>query len=151
MRSYITALSEEVEVGPMVGSDEDRTMRTIVVLLVVVIVALPVVMLVAMGLTGWDSDGFGMMGSMGGGWGLMMAIPGAILLVIILIIVLVAISDKPGHQVQSNVPYPVQYYPPVPPFPGVSTDALSILDRRMASGEISIEEYNRMKSEMMKR
>jgi uncharacterized membrane protein len=132
-------------------SNEDRTMRTLVTLLVILIVVVPVVMFIAMGLAGWDHSGIGMMGSWGGGWGLMMAIPGAILLVIILIIVLVAISDKPGHQAQSNVPYPVQYYPPVPPFPGVSTDALSILDRRMASGEISIEEYNRMKSEMMKR
>jgi len=132
-------------------SNEDRTMRTLVTLLVILIVVVPVVMFIAMGFAGWDHSGIGMMGSWGGGLGLMMAIPGAILLVIILIIVLVAISDKPGHQAQSNVPYPVQYYPPVPPFPGVSTDAMSIMDRRLASGEISIEEYNRMKSEIMKR
>lgn len=132
-------------------SNEDRTMRTLVTLLVILIVVVPVVMFIAMGLAGWDHSGTGMMGSWGGGWGLMMAIPGALLLVIILIIVLVAISDKPGRQAQSNVPYPVQYYPPVPPFPVVSTDAMSIMDRRLASGEISIEEYNRMKSEILKR
>lgn len=135
----------------MVGSDEDRTMRAIVVLLVVAIVAVPVIMLVAMGLTGWDRDGIGMMGSWGGGWGLMMAIPGAVLLALVLIIILVAISDRPGPQTRSNVPYPAQFYTPVSQFPGVSSDALSILDRRLASGELSIEEYNKVKSELSKR
>ena len=132
-------------------SNEDRTMRTLVTLLVILIVVVPVVMFMAMGLAGWDHSGTGMMGSWGGGWGLMMAIPGAILLVIILIIVLVAISDRPGHPGQSNVPYSAQFYPPVPPFSGISSDALSVLDRRLASGEISIEEYNRVKGEIMKR
>ena len=132
-------------------SNEDRTMSTLVTLLVILIVVVPVVMFIAMGIAGWNHSGFGMMGSWGGGWGLMMAIPGAILLVIILIIVLVAISDKPGHLGQSNVPYPAQFYPPVPPFSGISSDALSVLDRRLASGEISIEEYNRVKGEIMKR
>jgi uncharacterized membrane protein len=135
----------------MDGSNEDRTMKTLVTLLVVLIVVVPVIMFLAMGVAGWDHTGIGMMGSWGGGWGLMMVIPGALLLVIILIIVLVAVSDKPGHRTQSNVPYPAQYYPPVPPFPGVSNDVLSILDRRIASGEISIDEYNKVKSEIMKR
>lgn len=135
----------------MVSSAEDRTVWTILGLIVVVIVAVPVVMLVAMGFARSDNDGFGMMGSWGGGWGLIMVIPGAILLVLILIVILVAISDRPVHPTPSSIPYPTQYYPPVTPFPGVSSDALSLLDRRLASGEISIEEYNRVKSEIMKR
>jgi uncharacterized membrane protein len=149
--SYITMLNHEVKVDQMYGSNENRSMSTLVTLLVILIVAVPVVMFIAMGLSGWDHSGIGMMGSWGGGWGLMMAIPGAILLVLVLVIILVAISDRPGHTAQSGVPYPVQFYPPVPPFPGVSNDAQSILDRRLASGELSIEEYIRMKSEIAKR
>ncbi len=81
----------------------------------------------------------------------MMAIPGAVLLALVLIIILVAISDRQGPQTRSNVPYPAQFYTPVSHFPGVSSDALSILDRRLASGELSIEEYNKVKSELSKR
>ncbi len=135
----------------MVGSDEDRTIRALVVMLVVVIVAVPVVMLVAMGLTGWDSDGFGMMGSWGGGWGLMMAIPGAVILILILIIVLAALSDRPAGQAQATVPYPAQYYTPSTPVSGPSNDSLAILDRRLASGEVTVEDYSRIKNELLRR
>ena len=135
----------------MVGSDEDRTMWAIVALIVVVVVAVPAVMLVAMGLTGWDHDEFGMMGSWGGGWGLMMAIPGAALLIIILIIVLVAISDRPVRPAQAGVPYPAQFYMSATPVPGSAHEPLAILDRRLASGEVTVEEYSRIKSELLRR
>jgi uncharacterized membrane protein len=86
----------------MVNSDADRTMRAIVVLFVVAIVAIPVLMLVAMGLDGWDNDSVGMMGSWGGAWGLMMVIPGAVFLVVLLVIVLAVLSDRPAVQAQDS-------------------------------------------------
>jgi uncharacterized membrane protein len=134
----------------MAGSDEDRTIRTLLVILLVVIVAVPILMLVSMGLTGWDNDGYGMMGSWGGGWGLMMAIPGAVILIVILAIVLAALSDRPAGQNRAAVPYPPQFYPPAVPLSGTSSDSMAILDRRLASGEVTVEEYGRIKNELLR-
>ncbi len=134
----------------MAGSDEDRTIRTLLVILLVVIVAVPILMLISMGLTGWNNDGYGMMGSWGGGWGLMMAIPGAVILIVILAIILAALSDRPAGQNRAAVPYPPQFYPPAAPVSGTSSDSMAILDRRLASGEVTVEEYGRIKSELLK-
>ena len=135
----------------MADTDGDRTMRTLLVLLLVAIVAIPVVMFVAMGLTGWDNDGIGMMGSWGGSWGLMMVIPVAVILVVILVIVLAALSDRPAGQERAAVPYPAQFYAPAASVLGPSNDSLAILDRRLASGEVTVEEYSRIKGELLRR
>jgi uncharacterized membrane protein len=121
------------------------------VLLLVAIVAIPVVMLLAMGLTGWDNDGFGMMGSWGGGWGLMMVIPGAVVLIVILVIVLAVLSDGSAGQERAAVPYPSQFYAPAATVSVPSNDSLAILDRRLASGEVTLDEYSRIKSELLRR
>jgi uncharacterized membrane protein len=126
--------------------DEDRLLRNLLVLFVILVLVVPAVMLVVMTLTGSFSAGsFGMMDWWGGGWGLMMVPVGILLIVMILIVV--ALSDRPAPNV---APYPPGYFPPVPS-PPASGDAIAILDRRLAAGEIGVDEYNRIKAELLKR
>lgn len=114
------------------------------------LIGVPAVMLVAMAVTGsWDHSGFDMMEWSGGGLGLIMIAPVGIIIAVV-IIILVAMSDRPSST-GGVVPYQVPYYPPYPPVPPSSSDSLTILDRRLASGEISMEEYNRIKAELLKR
>ncbi len=78
---------------------------------------------------------YGMMGSGAWGWGLlMMAVPG-----VILILVLWAALGGIGAR-----PYPGMYVP-VPPMEGRPLD---ILDSRYARGELSHEEYERMREDL---
>lgn len=119
-------------------------------MIIALLIGVPAVMLVAMALTGsWDHSGFNMMGWSGGGLGLIMAAPVAIIIAI-LIIILVAISDRPSS-IGGVAPYQAPYSPTYPPVPPPSSDSLTILDRRLASGEISIEEHNRIKAVLLKR
>lgn len=128
----------------------DRPLNLLLVVLIVLLIAVPAVMLIAMALTGsWDHSGFDMMGWSGGGLGLMMIAPVGIIIVIA-IIILVAMSDRPSST-GGVVPYQAQYHPPYPIEPPSSGDSLAILDRRLASGEISIEEHSRIKTELLKR
>ena len=119
---------------------QDRTNRWLIPLLIAVIVIVPVSMVLVMAFTGGGLDrdsGFGMMGSWGGDWWLIMLIPAAVVVVIV-VLLLIALSDRPAG--------PASYYPPAQ-----SGDALAILDRRLASGEISVEEYHRLKQELTSR
>lgn len=119
-------------------------------MLIVLLIGVPAVMLIAMAFTGsWDHSGFDMMGWSGGGLGLIMIAPVGVILAVV-IIILVAMSDRPSST-GGVVPYQAPYYPPYPPVPSSSSDSLAILDRRLASGEISIEEYTRIKVELLKR
>jgi uncharacterized membrane protein len=128
----------------------DRPLHLLLVVFIVLLIGVPAVMSTAMALTGsWDHWGFGMMGWSGGGLGLIMIVPVGIIIMAI-IIILVAISDQPSSN-SGVMPYQAQYYSPYPPSPLSSTDSAAILDRRLASGEISIEEYNRIKAELLKR
>jgi uncharacterized membrane protein len=107
-------------------------------------------MLIAMAFTGsWDRSGFDMMGWSGGGLGLLTIAPIGIIIAIV-IIILVAMSDRPSST-GGAVPYQIQSYPPYSSVHLSSSDPMSILDRRLASGEVSIEEYNRIKAELLKR
>lgn len=120
------------------------------VVLIVLLIGVPAVMIIAMSVTGsWDHSGFDMMGWSGGGLGLIMIAPVGIIMAIV-IITLIAMSDRPSSA-GGVVPYQAPYYPPYPPVPPSSSDSLAILDRRLASDEISIEEYNRIKAELVKR
>jgi len=122
----------------------------LLVVLIVLLIGVPAVMLIAMEVTGsWDHSGFDMMGWSGGGLGLMMIAPLGIIIAIV-IIILVAMSDRP-YSTGRVVPYQAPYYPPYSPVPPSGSDSLAILDRRLASGEISIEEYARIKAELLKR
>ena len=107
-------------------------------------------MLVAMSVTGsWDHSGFDMMGWSGGGLGLMMIAPLGIIIAIV-VVILVAMSDRP-YSTGGVVPYQAPYYTPYSPVSPSGSDSLAILDRRLASGEMSIEEYTRIKAELLKR
>lgn len=78
---------------------------------------------------------YGMMGSGAWGWGLvMMAVPGVIL-VLILVAVLGGLGERGGY-----APYPV----PVPP----ATTPFGVLEERYARGEISREEYLRIREDL---
>ena len=121
----------------------------LIVVLIVLLIGVPAVMLIAMALTGsWDHSGLDMMGWSGGGLGLMMLAPLGIIIAIV-VLILVAMSDRP-YSTGRVVPYQAPYYPYSPVSPSGS-DSLAILDRRLASGEMSIEEYARIKAELQKR
>lgn len=120
------------------------------VVLIVLLIGVPAVMLIAMAVTGsWDHSGFDMMGWSGGGLGLMMIVPLGLIIAIV-IAILVAMSDRPSST-GGVVPYQAPYYPQYSPVPSSGGDSLAILDRRLASGEMSIEEYTRVKAELLKR
>jgi len=128
----------------------DRPLHLLLVVLIVLLIGVPAVMLIAMAVPGsWDHSGFDMMGWSGGGLGLMMIAPLGIIIAIV-IIILVAMSDRPSST-GGVVPYQAPYYPPYSPVPPSGSDSLAILDRRLASGEISIEEYTRIKAELLRR
>jgi len=132
------------------SNPNDRHLDLLIVVLIVLLIGVPAVMLIAMALTGsWDHSGFDMMGWSGGGLGLMMLAPLGIITAIV-VIILVAMSDRP-YSTGRVVPYQPPYYPPYSPVPPSSSDSLAILDRRLASGEMSIEEYARIKAELQKR
>lgn len=87
------------------------------------------------------SGGYGgFMGMMGSGMGvgiLYMAVPG-IFLVVLLVLILVALSDRVGPAPPpSNAPLPAT--------------AFDILDERYAKGELTPEQYARMKQEIQRR
>lgn len=134
----------------MAYDTNDRPLQLLIIAIIALLIAVPAVMLIAMALTGsWDHSGFNMMGWSGGGFGLFMLAPIGIIVAIV-IIILVAMSDRPSST-SGAVPYHAQPYPPYQTVPPSSSDSLAILDRRLASGEVTIEDYNRIKSELLKR
>jgi len=127
-------------------SSDARLYRTLLVLLVALLIAVPVLMLLMMGLVGgshFQTD-WGMMGDWGADWGWMMIIPVVAVIVLVLVLVAIAARDSSGHPHSHNAQYYPQYQPPVQS----GSDATSILDRRLASGEITVEEYNRIKDQL---
>ncbi len=87
----------------------------------------------ALNMATWGGS-YGMMGASGWGWGiLMMAVPG-----VILILVLWAALGGLGERT-----YPV-VYPPYAPAGG----PLEVLDGRYARGELSREEYQRIREDL---
>ena len=131
-------------------NSNDRPLNLLIAVLIVLLIGVPALMMIAMALTGsWDHSGFDMMGWSGGGFGLMMIAPFGIIIAVV-IIILVAMSDRPSST-GGVMSYQAQSYPPYPPVPPSNSDSLAILDRRLASGEVSIDEYNRIKAELLKR
>jgi uncharacterized membrane protein len=127
-------------------SSDTRLYRTLLVLLIALLVAVPVIMVLMMGLVGGShlQTGWGMMGDWGGGWGWMMIIPVVAVIAIVLVLVAIAARDSNEHP-QSHM---TQCYPNYQPPLQSGSDAASILDRRLASGEINVEEYNRIKDQL---
>ena len=127
-------------------SSDARFYRTLLVLLIALVVAVPILMLLMMGLVGGShfQTGSGMMGDWGGDWGWMMIIPVVAVIAIVLVLVVIAARDSSEHP-HSHM---TQYYPQYPPPVQSGSDAASILDRRLASGEITVEDYNRIKGQL---
>ena len=125
-----------------------RSYRTLLVLLIALLVAVPVLMLLMMGLVGGShfQTGSGMMGDWGGDWGWMMIIPVVAVIAIVLVLVSIVARDSSEHP-HSHM---TQYYPQYPTPVQSGSDATSILDRRLASGEITVEEYSRIKDQLTK-
>ncbi len=81
---------------------------------------------------------YGMMGSGGWGWAIVfMAVPGVIL-ILVLIAVLGGLSERPAYTT-----YPTYVPPPV--------NAVEALDQRYARGELSRDEYLRMRADLTQR
>ena len=115
----------------------DRLLIVLIAVVVVLAIGIPMVILMTAGpMDSWMDSHFGMMGEWGGAWILMMVIP--IVIVIVLIFVLL-------YAFREHRTLPPQTYAPMPPVGG---DALAILDRRLASGEVSIDEYNRIRQQL---
>ncbi len=112
--------------------------------LIILVGALALVVIMALIMTfafdGTNNDyDFGMMGSWDDAMWFMMLIPAAIILVI-LVVLLVSISNRPAEYGPVNTSAQVQQMEP-----------MTILDRRLASGDIPIEEYARLKNELTRR
>lgn len=133
----------------MTDISNERFTRSVIMLLVALVIVVPVVMILAMAAAGgWSDSGYdyGMMGSWAGGWGLMMIVPVGVVLLLIVILI-IAVTDRPS----SVVSVPVAYPPQPLSSERAASDPQSMLDMRLARGELSIEEYTRIKSELNRR
>ncbi len=111
----------------------DRRATNSVVWLIVGLIIVALVMAVVMAIFYSDNDtGFGMMGGSGLGFGAGLMI---IAVVILALIIVIALGGSENH----TVVY------------GTQSNAQEILDQRYARGEISQEEYVRMKGEIARR
>ncbi len=115
----------------------NRSVRWLVILMVALLaIVIAVMALMATTVHNGNDYDFGMMGSFGGSWWLMMLIP-AVIIIAIVVVLLIGLSEHPA------VHAPVYAQSPPP-----QMEPLAILDRRLASGEISVEEYTRLKNEL---
>ena len=113
-----------------------RKTSALVWLVVGLVISVALIGIAAAGNSSRAGGDYGMMG----GWSVgmaFMAVP-AIILIMILIIAIGELGEKPGYNT-----YPV-YVPPQP-------SPLDILDQRYARGEIGRDEYSRMRAEFGKR
>lgn len=109
----------------------------VVVILIVLLIAVPVFMIVVMagGLLG--DTGFDMMEGIGGSWWvIVMPVFGLLAIALVLLLIL----GRPQGGPLPPVPYP--------PFPAVQEKPLAILDRRLASGEITLDEYLKVREHL---
>lgn len=119
---------------------EDRFLSGIVIVLIALLIAVPILMITLMALGGLGSFGQQMMENMGSSW-LVIVIPVFGLLAIALVLLL--ILGRPQGGPLPPVPYP--------PFPTKQEEPLAILDRRLASGEIDLEEYLRLREHLTRK
>lgn len=135
----------------MAADSQNKIVRWFVLIIVAFVIIVFVGVAVAMtsgnNSTNTDYD-YGMMGSWGGAWWLMMIVPIGIVVLVALFLV-IALADHPSGQAPLAQSYPTQFYPQYGP--PLTSEPLAILDRRLASGEITIEEHARLKEELARR
>ena len=118
---------------------EDRLLSAVVVMLIALLIAVPILMIILMAAGVLGNTGFDMM-DMGGSWWAIV-IPAFGLLAIALVLLL--ILGRPAGGPLPPVPYP--------PFPAHQDEPLAILDRRLASGEITLDEYLKVREHLTKK
>lgn len=109
--------------------------NTLLWLAVALIVSVAAMAVGAMMFSGSDGGGYQMMGGGSWGWGMAFMVVPALLLVSILVVALGGLEDKPTYNA-----YPV--YASSQPRP------LDVLNQRFARGEISQEEYERIRTRL---
>lgn len=113
----------------------DRRTRTLIWLVIAFVVA--VAALAIIGALTWSGtdNGYGMMGGGDWGWAMALMVVPAILLILIIVYAIVGVEERPAYNTQ-----PVYVQPQPSP--------LEILNQRYARGEISNEEYERIRSQL---
>ena len=110
---------------------KSRTLMWLLVAFVVSVAAMAIIGSLAF--QGSDNDGYGMMGG-DWGWGMaLMVVPG-IILVLILVVALGGLDERPSYA------YPMYTTPPTP---------LDILNQRLARGEIGQDECQRIRNQLV--
>ena len=124
----------------MQSHPEDRLLSAVVVLMIALLIAVPVLMIVVMASGLLGDTGLGMMEDLGGTWWVVV-IPVFGLLALALVLLL--ILGRPAGGPLPPVPYPA--------FPAKQEEPLAILDRRLASGEITLDEYLRVREHLTRK
>jgi|GEM_PF-1684358 len=119
---------------------EDRPLSVLVIVLIVLLIAIPVAMVVIMAFGGFGTFGFEMMRDIGNSvWVIVIPAFGLLLVALILILILA----RPERGPLPPVPYP--------PYPAKPDEPLLILDRRLASGEITLDEYLKLRDHLTRK
>ena len=108
------------------------TLLWLVIALVISVAAMAIIG--ALTFSGTDNN-YGMMGGGDWGWGMAFMVVPAIILVLIIVVAIGGLDERPAYNM-----YPAY----VPPQPG----PLDILNQRYARGEISPEEYDRIRTKL---
>jgi len=127
----------------------DRIVRSMLVLLIALVVVVPLLMLLTMAVSGgWSTNDydFGMMHSWAGGWGIMMIVPVGAVLILVLIL-LITVTDRPSQV----VPTTLAFNPHISSSETPASDPVSVLNLRLARGEVSLQEYAKIRDELNRR
>jgi len=108
------------------------TLLWLVIALVISVAAMAIIGALTFSRT---DNSYGMMGGGDWGWGMAFMVVPAIILIIIIVVAIGGLDERPAYNT-----YPV-YVPPQP-------SPLDILNQRLARGEVSHEEYDRIRTKL---